>query len=303
MVNQANYALCGGIFFTLLLHARKQRIGVREHYLGQSDGLSEPSVLLALAKIVAPNWKDPPSSAEKTISGNTSRYKSCKTGAGAYFPFEDISAITSFDERIKKNYIHSLSAMNSFVDSFLEIGTQTKKDEYLVKALVEVIAADKSISEQEFFYVNEDGKPLTKQEICAQKQFCFQSFLLGVWHFIITQRKDNTIGSKTFDIWCPPCNGSKRLYTAKIGEHSSRSVSLTYSKVQVDVEANKDNNEKVEVEIISPSEYETTSHNTQQITNNNPVFNTFNFNGPIGTFNNQVNHITNNYYEGKKNEQ
>lgn len=303
MTSQVNYTLCGGTFFTLLLHTRKQRMGVREHYLGKSDGLSDPAVLLGLSKIVAPEWQDPPSGADKTVKANTSRYKSCKAGAGAYFPFEDASAMASFDERIKKSYPVSLAAMNGFVDSFLETSTQTKKDEYLVKALVEVISVDSSISNQTPFYINEDGTARTKQDICSDEQFCFQSFLLGVLHFIIMQRQDNRVGASTYDAWCPPRNGGERLYTAGIGEHSTRNISLTYSAILEVNEEPHESVEEIDVEVVQPVESASDSCGGQSIVNNNPVFNTFNFNGPIGTFNNQVDHITNNYYGGKKDEQ
>ena len=41
MTNRENIRLCGGTFFTLLLEDRKPRAGVREHYAGEKDGLSE----------------------------------------------------------------------------------------------------------------------------------------------------------------------------------------------------------------------------------------------------------------------
>ena len=44
MTKNENQRLCGGTFFTLLLQARKSRKGVREHYRGESDGLSDPEI-------------------------------------------------------------------------------------------------------------------------------------------------------------------------------------------------------------------------------------------------------------------
>ena len=51
MTNKENFRLCGGTFFTLLLRARKQRMGVREHYKGMSDGMADPMLLMDLVEI------------------------------------------------------------------------------------------------------------------------------------------------------------------------------------------------------------------------------------------------------------
>lgn len=301
MTNRENYRLCGGTFFTLILQARKQRMGVRDHYLGKSDGLSDPSVLLGLAKVVAADWQDPLASAEKTIKGNTSRYKACKAAAGTYFPFEDSGAVASFDDQVKNNYESCLTAMNVFADTFLEMGTQTKKDEYLVKALVEVIDADREIADTQVFYVREDGSTMTKMEILSATELCLQPFLLGLWHYIIVNVQDNRVGAATYNCWCPSRGGAERLYIAKLGETSGRDISLTYSTV-TDIETERKTEPLIDAEVLEPAPGKVEPQPSQMMVNNNPVFNTFNFNGPVGQFFNHVDQITNNYYEGKKDE-
>lgn len=59
MTNRENIRLCGGTFFTLLLEDRKPRAGVREHYAGEKDGLSEPEVLIGLSKVLVPDFREP----------------------------------------------------------------------------------------------------------------------------------------------------------------------------------------------------------------------------------------------------
>ena len=51
--------LCGGTFFTLVLQALRQRMKAREHYSGDSDGLSDPEVLVGLIKVINPDYTDP----------------------------------------------------------------------------------------------------------------------------------------------------------------------------------------------------------------------------------------------------
>ena len=119
-----------------------------------------------------------------TVKSTTSRYKSCQANGGTYFPFSDGAVIASFDERIKTDYSRCLAAMNSYVADYIDVCGDTKKDEYLVKALVEVIASDSTIDTNQPFYVCEDGSALTKAQICAASELCLQSFLLGIWHYI-----------------------------------------------------------------------------------------------------------------------
>lgn len=300
MTNTKNYRLCGGTYFTLLLRARKQRMGVREHYKGMSDGMADPILLMALAEIAMPDYRTPEASMLATVKSATSRYKSCQANGGTYFPFSDGAIIASFDERIKTDYSRCLAAMNSYVADYIDVCGDTKKDEYLVKALVEVIASDATIDTNQPFYVCEDGSALTKAQICAASELCLQSFLLGIWHYIILKVQDNKVGADTYNEWCPARGGAPRDYTAALGENSTRAITLLYSEVQVSADED-DSAPILDAEIVEPMVETAEGTTTQQVINNNPVFNTFNFNGPIGAFYNQVDTVVNNYGD-KKNE-
>lgn len=159
-----------------------------------------------------------------TVKSATSRYKSCQANGGTYFPFSDGAVIASFDERIKTDYSRCLTAMNSYVADYIDVCGDTKKDEYLVKALVEVIASDATIDANQLFYVCEDGSALTKAQICAASELCLQSFLLGIWHYIIVFVQDNKVGTDTYNEWCPARGGAPREYTAALGENSTRII-------------------------------------------------------------------------------
>ena len=222
MKNVVNQRLCGGTFFTLLLQARKPRMGVREHYMSTTDGLSEPETLIALAKVVVPDMLDPQESMMKTIKSNVFNFKTCKNTGGTYFPFGDVDARTTFDIRVKTDYRKALTAMLAFIDGFIDTGGSTKKDERLVRALVELISIDDSILNEQLFYIREDGKAVTKSELIIASEFCLQPFLLGIWHFVLLYRKDNTVGRETYDDWCPPRGGAERLYTSTLGERITK---------------------------------------------------------------------------------
>ena len=78
--------LCGGTFFTLVLQARRQRMKAREHYSGDSDGLSDPEVLVGLIKVINPDYIDP---GKENLKSTVNNYKACKTSNSTYLPFDD----------------------------------------------------------------------------------------------------------------------------------------------------------------------------------------------------------------------
>lgn len=201
MPNQGKPYLCGGVFLTQLMQARKPRAGVRERYAGDSDGLSDPKTMLAFIRVMSPDFTAP---AGGTFKENTSSYKNCRKNHGTYLPFGADSAETrSFDECVRRNYHAVLSRMISFTDSFLDVGTSAKKDERLTKALVEIIRGDEDIPATTVFYINEDGSPATKAQLITATTVCFQAFLVGVWHYILLKRPDNLLGRSTIEDWEP----------------------------------------------------------------------------------------------------
>ena len=271
MMNNNGVRLCGGIFFTLFLQARKPRMGVREHYAGGKDGLSEPEVLISLSKVVVPDLPEPNQSMKPTFKGNTSDYKSCKNSGGAYLPFKDNTALDAFDKRIKEDYESSLIEMEKVVSEFIDARGSTGKDEWLAKALIEVITCDDSIEDEQLFFICEDGKALTKKQLLTASVICLQSFLLGVWHFVVVNRKDNKVGKDTYDTWCPPNNGAERNFKAVLGESISNKIELTYSNNVV---------YESEVEILKETSSDDgaskeSSTNKNQTVNNPIVFNQY----------------------------
>lgn len=223
--------LCCGTFFTLILQARKPRKGVREHYMGTTDGLSEPKTLISLAKVMVPDMQDPLESMTNTIKGNVFGFKACKNAGGTYFPFGDADARKSFDTRVKNEYRATLVAMSEFVDGFIDAGGSTKKDERLVRALVELIDLDDSIVNEQLFYVGKDGTAISKSDLLVVTELCLQPFLLGVWHFAVLRNGGNTIGKETYDTWCPAQGGGQRKYTATLGDNLGRTIELKYHTV------------------------------------------------------------------------
>lgn len=215
--------LCGGTFFVLVLQALKPRIKARQHYKGERDGLSEPEVLIGLIKVINPDYIEPK---EGALKGKTNDFKSCKTSNGKYLPFGDTPEIETFDERVRTNYKAALDAMTEFINTFLETGTAVQKEVRLVKALIDLIEQDKSIQPEDVFYIGENGGQIKKTALGGLDDVCLPAFLLGVLHFIVVNRKDNSVGKSTYDEWCPQKGGAPRIYTSNMGKRIVKKINV-----------------------------------------------------------------------------
>lgn len=223
MTKGDNPRLCGGIFFVLVLQALKQRVKARQHYKGERDGLSDPEVLIGLIKVINPDYQEPK---EGALKGKTNDFKSCKTSTGQYLPFGNTPEIEAFDERVRNEYQDALGAMTEFVALFLETGTKVKKDERFVKALIDLIEQDNSIKPDEEFYIEEKGQKIKKTALCGLDDVCLPAFLLGVWHYVVVYRKDNSVGRNTYDSWCPENGGAPRTYSGDMGKRITKTINV-----------------------------------------------------------------------------
>lgn len=279
--------LCGGTFFTLVLQALRQRMNAREHYDGDSDGLSDPEVLVGLIKVINPAYSDPGKEKLKTIANN---YKQGGNSHSAYFPFHDDQVINAFDQTVRTDYKAALNGMIRFVNQFLDLSEPVHKDVNLVRALVDLIQQDQSIDAETDFYIGQNGEKKKKAALGDLKEVCLPSFLLGVWHYVVVNRQDNSIGKKTYDVWCPSAGGGQRKYTAHMGEGILDDLTINYADI---VEKAETDAEPVETIIID----DVPEQPVQQTVNNPFVFN-FNQYGNNGT---QIGHVEN-YYGSKKKE-
>jgi len=249
VTNSIPPVLCGGTFFTLVLEARGQRTSRRSRYEGEKDGLSQSDTLAGLGKVIYPEYEPPKNN--RTFTTNANAYKSCTDdGSNLSFLFPD--RISAFDIRIRTNYSKTLKAMCDFTDQFLEVGSSIKKEEWLVKALLELIDADDSIDENQEFLICDGGKGVTKAALRLMNEFAVQPFLLGVWHFVVVNRSDNKAGKETFDAWCPPRGRAERKYEGIMGDSITREISVEVFASLLEEVTTKD--ETAEIAEAAPTE-------------------------------------------------
>ena len=279
--------LCGGTFFTLVLQALRQRMNAREHYDGDSDGLSDPEVLVGLIRVINPAYTDPGKEKLKTIANN---FKQGGNSRSVYFPFHDDQVINAFDQTVRVNYQTALNGMIGFVNDFLDMSEPVHKDVNLVRAVVDLIQQDQTIEATDEFYVGPNGEKKKKAALGDLKEVCLPSFLLGVWHYVVVNRKDNNIGKKTYEIWCPSAGGGQRKYTAHMGEGILDSLT-TYTVDTKETITAEVVDEPIEDD-VSDAAGQDTPPVTQQMVNNNSTFFNINISGGNNSFYQHVDKLT-----------
>lgn len=289
--------LCAGTYFTLVLQCLKQRAKAREHYKGESDGLTDPEVLIGLIQVINPDYRKPQKGA---LKGKTNDFKSCKTSSGVYLPFGDTPEIAEFDRVVREEYMLARRAMSNFVETFLEIGASTKKEYILVNSLLGLIDQDDSIDSDTDFFVGTSGEKIKKAALGDLREICLPSFMLGVWHYVVVYRKDNTVGAETYDLWCPSNGGAQRVYRGTMGKQLGYDFIINISEIMENDDHVED--EPICVDKVEQAQEQKPTNLTQQLINQNPTYNTFNFNGPVRNFINHAAKVENNYYGGENNE-
>lgn len=224
MKEHTNPVLCGGTYFTLILQAKKHD--------NNNDKILEGDVLKGLINIINPDYKKLEGNTFRTL---TSQYKSCSKKlprTSLYLPFTNLTTKKLFNDNIKNRYQKSLLSMRNFADRFLDINGKDKIV-WLVKALLELIYLDLSIKDSDIFYMKSNGHSILKSELnnlysptATKLNIYFPAFLLGIWHFIVMNRDDNTIGEETFNSWHKKVksSGQGREYIGTIGDNVRRKI-------------------------------------------------------------------------------
>ncbi len=239
--------LCGGTFLTLVLQAIKPHNRSHVTIKGGRIGLSNANVFRALITIFDPTSYIPN---DKSFNTMTSKYKNCNKIGDAYFRYEDTDIISHFNQEVRKDYQAPLSRMKEFVETYIDIETPAKSS-WLVRAILELIVKDPTITNDTSFYIEKNGSALTKTQLGSLNTVAIESFLLGIWHFIIMNRPDNTVGKATVDNWhaLPTESNAQRAFTSKIGKQYRPDLKVSR---MTDISEFVDKNDDPGVERIEP---------------------------------------------------
>lgn len=209
--------LCGGTFLTQILRARKELSTSTGHTKGQKESLSEQETFRRLISIYQlTNFHGGTS-----LKTYTSKYKKCTDSLVAYGQFSDNDLHRAFDEDVKSSNSTALSMMAEFVQEFINPASYVQ----LVRCLLDIIENETgtSIKYDDKFFISTDAIAIKAKDLCDVNHFYIESFLLGVWHYIIMNRvDDNTKGAATYEQWYP----SRGDYRGTVGNGITRVITI-----------------------------------------------------------------------------
>jgi len=248
--------LCGGTLFFLLVQAKKPRTSARERKAGVKDHLSDPEMMEGLIQAITVN--------DTCIQGdslkkNTSQFRECLIDGSTYIPFSDNATAKSYDYEVINNYSSALLRMQKFAGKFID----PTKAAWLVRILLDVVEQD--AGDDDWFYVQHSGLPLSKSVLLEATNIEFQPFLVGIIHYILMYRPDNRSGQATLNAWGLKESGSERKLNNSFSLGSSRKVDVVwYTSTEDDTitegsGANEDQNtesEYADTEVINESSHQ-----------------------------------------------
>lgn len=215
MKTEAVPYLCGGTFLCQVLRARNELKTSTEHTKCQKETLTEQETFRRLISIYQLN----DFFSNTSLKTYTSRYKACGDSLLAYAQFMDSDLRLEFDNAVKTGDPKILHMMSDFVREFINV---KEKGVQLVRSLLGMIKDDRSILENDEFYIKQ-GKALTKKELLKLDNFTVEYFLLGVWHYIIMNRADkNKNGKDTYYSWYP----SRGKYCGTVGNDIKKNITV-----------------------------------------------------------------------------
>ena len=115
--------------------------------------------------------------------------------------------------------------MSTFIKTFI---ADEDYGGWLAKALFEVVDCDPSIT-TELFYIEGSTQPYDKKHLLALDEIELPSFLLGVWHFIVVNRRNNKVGADTIEAWHkkPAASRAKHEFISDIGRNWPRKINVS----------------------------------------------------------------------------
>lgn len=186
--------LCGGTLFNLLLLASRRRVDLDNR---DTAILKDRDVLRGLIEAIT---GAPCSLHDSTLKKHTSAYKGCISPSNDYLPFDKADTAIAYDNVVRFKYADACVWMTEFVWKYID----PQKKWLLVSSIIELMRDDCTIPGPQHFYIEGDGLPYTKDQITTITAVSLPEFLVGVIHFVITNRqKMNDQGLDTLDYWGP----------------------------------------------------------------------------------------------------
>lgn len=217
--------LCGGVLFSFLIELHNNTTEKFNNTWKDKNVITQPELMKKLIYAITPNYSYNTNAEISTFKKTVSQYHTCKTDGGNIIPFERDATKTEFDNSVKNQYDEVLERIKEFTSECFPRCNDTAMRRLVEQTLI-LIRDDTSIKNDIHFFINEDGSPISKEELLIKEDFNFQSFLVGIWHYIITNPTKNTNGKETFEKLFPKCNDRERKLDISCLEKYGHNINL-----------------------------------------------------------------------------
>ena len=213
MGNEVALHLSGGVFFNLMLAARKKPVA------NQNQCLKE------LLYIYDRSAKEMAGNSLVTIA---SRFRNCDPDLHSdYIRFGDPVVVEEFNGRMRENYASVVGEVKNYADQYLDLEVNGK---WLVRALMELVEKDSLIQDNAKFMAIPGGLPAYKQEFPEIHVVYIYNLLLSVWHYICCTHGMTENGQETYFALADFAGESRprKFDRSRIGFESHEDVTVSY---------------------------------------------------------------------------
>ena len=213
MGNEVALHLSGGVFFNLMLAARKKPVA------NQNQCLKE------LLYIYDRSAKEMAGNSLVTIA---SRFRNCDPDLHSdYIRFGDPVVVEEFNGRMRENYASVVGEVKNYADQYLDLEVNGK---WLVRALMELVEKDSLIQDNAKFMAIPGGLPAYKQEFPEMHVVYIYNLLLSVWHYICCTHGMTENGQETYFALADFAGESRprKFDRSRIGFESHEDVTVSY---------------------------------------------------------------------------
>ena len=213
MGNEVALHLSGGVFFNLMLAARKKPVA------NQNQCLKE------LLYIYDRSAKEMAGNSLVTIA---SRFRNCDPDLHSdYIRFGDPVVVEEFNGRMRDDYASVVGEVKNYADQYLDLEVNGK---WLVRALMELVEKDSLIQNNAKFMAIPGGLPAYKQEFPEMQVVYIYPLLLSVWHYICCTQGVTENGQETYFALADFAGDSRprKFDRSRIGFESHEDVTVSY---------------------------------------------------------------------------
>lgn len=213
MGNEVALHLSGGVFFNLILAARKKPVANQNQCLKELLYIYDRS-----AKEMAGN----------SLGTIASRFRNCDPDLHSdYIRFGDPVVVEEFNGRMRDDYASVVGEVKNYADQYLDLEVNGK---WLVRALMELVEKDSLIQDNAKFMAIPGGLPAYKQEFPEMQVVYIYNLLLSVWHYICCTQGVQENGQETYFALADFAGESRprKFDRSRIGFESHEDVTVSY---------------------------------------------------------------------------